>query len=461
VFSLNPVPGALDLLVSSELLETARQIHHATSDRTQVISSLARTLTTAEKMVPGDGRQGSDALADTVRAMSAEAQLLDMNRLAREAGTVMSAVMFGAIAGSGVLPFERAAYRATIEAGGKGVAPSLRGFDAGCDAVRELRAERAAVQAAIASVQAPATPAPPASYADFPPATHDILALGHARMLDYQDAAYADLYAQRLMRVLAAERAGDPAGKNGFAATRETARWLALWMAFDDIVRVADLKSRASRFDRVTREVGAEPGDVLRIFDHFKPGVPEFAGLLPQRLAEALTRWDRRRVLRGRAPFAIPLKLRSDSVFGLLTLRALAACKRLRRHGSRHAIEQAMIERWLAAIERGARTHAALGREIAACGRLIKGYGTTNERGKASLLHVIDHLAETSAFATVEARCAAIAAARDAALADDAGKALDRVLQEHGAPPRPIREQPVTWVTRRPGGSAERPRKTA
>ncbi|MBC7600047.1 MAG: indolepyruvate oxidoreductase, partial [Polaromonas sp.] len=58
VFSLNPVPGALDGLVSSELLETARQVGNgmASPARTLVISSSSRTLTTAERMVPGDGR---------------------------------------------------------------------------------------------------------------------------------------------------------------------------------------------------------------------------------------------------------------------------------------------------------------------------------------------------------------------------------------------------------------------
>jgi ferredoxin len=58
VFSLNPVPGALDAMVSSELLETARQIGNGMTspDRTLVITSSARTLTTQERMQMGDGR---------------------------------------------------------------------------------------------------------------------------------------------------------------------------------------------------------------------------------------------------------------------------------------------------------------------------------------------------------------------------------------------------------------------
>jgi len=458
VFSLSPVPGALDLMVSSELLETVRQLGNGMGnpERTQVISSRSRSLTTAEKMQPADGRASSEALMQVVRDHSREAQLFDMAELAQRAGTVISAVLFGAIAASGVLPFEREAYRRTIRAAGTGVEPSLRGFDAAFDAVTTLRAERVAVFEAIAGAAPAPTPSPalPPALRDLPPATHAFAALGHARVLEYQDAAYARLYVERLQRVLAAERAGDPGATNGFATTRETARHLALWMAFDDIVRVAELKCRVSRFARVRAEVKAGDADLLRIVDHFKPGVPEFAALLPRPLADALTRWDRRRVARGRPPFAIALKVSTHTLTGLLALRGLAALKGWRRRGARFAAEQAMIDRWLAAVESGAHEHPALGRELAECGRLIKGYGATNDRGKENLLHVVEHLARAAPFDSAGQRASAIAAARAAALADDAGVALDQTLQRFGAPARAVKEHPIRWVRQRPGGRA-------
>ena len=91
-----------------------------------------------------------------------------------------------------------------------------------------------------------------------------------------------------------------------------------------------------------------------------------------------------------------------------------------------------------------------MGFELAECGRLIKGYGATNERGKDNLLHVLDHLATAAPFETPVLRAAAIRAARIAALADDAGKALDQALLSHGAPSRPVKEQPIRWVRARP-----------
>ena len=440
VFGLNPLPGRLDALVSSELLETGRQIGNGlTSDtHTLVITSSSRTLTTAEKMVMGDGRRDSAELQQLVRDHSRAHHVLDMAALTREAGTIVSAVMLGAIAASGLLPFARADYEAVI--GPKDKA-SLKGFALAFDAVTAQRGQAAYVQAVLDGDQAPrvALPTLPEALArDFPPAVHDIVALGHARACEYQDASYGERYAARLQRVLAAERAGDPGGAHGFATTRETARWLALWMAFDDIVRVADLKSRASRRQRVAGEVKLAAGDLLRVYDHFKPGAAEFAAMLPQGLARRVLAWDAKRQAGGKAAWALPLKIASHGVFGLLALRSLAAMKRLRPLGQRFATEQALIDRWLDAVVSGAQADATLGLELARCGQLIKGYGSTNERGKDNLLHIVDHLAQAG-------RAEAVAQARTAALSDEAGKALDQALQRHGAPARPLKPQPIRW----------------
>jgi indolepyruvate ferredoxin oxidoreductase beta subunit len=475
VFSLNPVPGALDGLVSSELLETARQVGNGmpSPQRTLIISSNSRTLTTAERMVPGDGRTDHAPLVQAIETQSRASCVFDMGAMAKDCGTVVSAVMLGAIAGSGLLPFARQAYEDAIRHGGRGAEASLRGFDrAFAEVKREASARLASPDALSTKAALPPGGAPSAEQlafvnnlllnkepppitsqrlqADlahiFPPPVHDMLALGHARMLDYQGRSYADLYVQRLQRVLRAEQQADPTAAQCYATTREMARWLALWMAFDDIVRVADLKSSASRWQRVQGEVKVGDGDLLQVYDHFKPGAPEFAALLPKGLAAHVTRWDRKRVASGKAPWAMPLKVGTHSVFGMLSLRLLANLKWLRVRGSRYATEQALITQWLDGVVRGTQTHWQLGHEIALCGRLIKGYGSTNERGKDNLMHVLDHLATGASFTSNESRAAAIAQAREAALLDEAGKALDQALIQHGAPARPVKAQPIRWV---------------
>lgn len=437
VFSLNPVPGAIDLLVSSELLETLRQagLGMVSPQRTRVISSTARALTVAEKMQPGDGRVDSTRLVAALQQQARSLELLEVDALARQSGTAVSAVLLGAIGASGALPIARSVYEQTIRAGGKGVEASLRGFATAWDLIARRQAQLAQVQAALE----PAPPAPPP----------DLRALARQRLTDYQDAAYAALYDQRLARIEAAERQADPGGVHGAALTQETVRWLALWMAYDDIVRVAAAKLAASRLQRVRREVGAEPGDIVQVYDHFKPGVAEFAGLLPDALAQRLLAWDRARTGRGLEPWALPLRVGAHTVSGALALRLLASARALRRHGSRYAAEQSLIERWLDAVERGTHRDWSLGHELAQCGRLVKGYGSTNERGKAQLLHIVDHLAFAEG-----AGAPAVRAARLAALSDGGGQALDRTLADFGAPPRPVPEQAVRWYRRPPASGS-------
>jgi indolepyruvate ferredoxin oxidoreductase beta subunit len=455
VLGLYPVPGRLDALLSSELLETVRQISlgHASRDRTLVLSSSARALTTMEKMQMGDGRRDAQGLMQLVAAHSHTHHIVDMAELTRQAGTIVSAVMLGSIAASGLLPMRREDYEEILKEGGATAKASLRGFALGYDAVSQQRTQANYLEQVLApppaKVQAPAASAPalPAAVvAAFPSVLHEIIALGHARLVEYQNHAYAQLYIERLLQVLRAEQTSDPQGTRGWAVTREMARWLALWMAFDDIIRVADLKSRASRWQRVVGEVKAGHDDLLKLYDHFKPGVPEFAALLPQGPANRLLAWDRKRVLAGKTPWALPLKIGTHSVFGMIALRGLASFRWLRPHGSRYATEQQLIEQWLATVVHGTARHWATGHEIALCGRLIKGYGSTNERGKDNLLHVVQHLAPATHFADDAARAAAIAAARTAALADDAGKTLDQTLVQHGVPARPVKPQPIRWV---------------
>jgi len=446
VFSLNPVPGALDAMISSELLETARQITLGlvSPERTRVFSSSARALTTLERMPMGDGRLDSASLTALVQQFSKEAHVWDFGVMAQANGTMVSAVMLGVIAGSGLLPFERKHFEAALQDSGAHSTASLKGFAAGLARVQNTQALHAMQQ----DDEKALTPTVDKTSAlpSLPPAVGELAALGYSRLYDYQSKVYADLYLSRLQQVLRAEEQADATHTHVYQASRETARWLALWMAFDDIVRVADLKSRASRWQRVAREVKLQEDDLLRLYDHFKPGVPEFAALLPSWLATPLQRWDKRRALSGQPPWALPLKIGTHSVMGMLALRTLASFKWLRPFGSRFHTEQADITQWLQAVCMGLQQDWSLGHEVAMCGRLIKGYGSTNERGRHNLQHILTHLAASPIHTDAAWRSTAVAQAREAALQDEAGTAMDAKLRGLGVPARPVAEQPLRFV---------------
>lgn len=445
VFSLNPVPGALDALVSTELLETARQISlgMVSHERTRVFSSSSRSLTTRERMPLGDGRLDSTKLLELVQQFALEAQVWDFSAMAKAHGTMVSAIMLGVIAASGLFPMAREHYEAAIGEGPHSQ-PSLRGFAAAyarCQthqAVLAMRHDDEA-QPRTQTTHEPALQALPAQ-------VRELAELGFARLCDYQSRAYAELYVQRLQRVLDAENTIDPTQQHGHAATREMARWLALWMAFDDIVRVADLKSRASRQQRVAQEVKQQPDELLRVYEHFKPGIPELAALLPARIAHRLVHWDKARVAQGREPLAWAIKVGSHTVWGMLALRLLAGLRGLRPHGSRFALEQHDIDAWLNSVCRGLQEDWTLGHELALCGRLIKGYGSTNERAKRHLQHILQTFGHTHTEHTNAWRADAVRQTREAALSDEAGTALDQRLLALGVPKRPVTEHPLRFV---------------
>ncbi|MCC6611799.1 MAG: indolepyruvate oxidoreductase subunit beta family protein [Burkholderiales bacterium] len=430
VLALTPSPGNVDLMVASEFVEAGRamQAGYVSPDRTTLIASTHRVYTVAEKAAMGDGRYDSGRLRKAAEKLAKRAVLFDMAERARQAGTVINAVMFGALAGSGVLPFGREACEAAIRKQGKGTEASLRGFAAGYD---------------YAAGTAPAAPAGEEKVwrgqaaervrTAFPPETHRILEEGVARLVDYQDRAYADLYVNRLAPILAADKRSGGAA-SGYRLTNETGRFLALWMSYEDIIRVADLKTRRARFERVRAEVGAKPDEPVVIVEYLKPGIEEACSILPRAIARPLLAWAERN---GRT-LNVGMHLKTTTLSGYLLMRSLAWLRPLRRMTSRYGEEQERIDRWLAAVAKAAATDGALALEVAECARLVKGYGDTHRRGWGNFERILATLIEVEPELSAADRAAAIRKARLAALADPEGKAL---AKEIGA------AKPVVWLS--------------
>ena len=407
VMSLTPSPGNVDVMVASELLEAGRAMQNGfvTPERTALIASTHRIYATAEKMQMADGRYSSERVLAAAKELARQAVLFDMRQLAEENGTVINAVLFGAMAGSGALPLAREACEAAIRRSGKGAEASLRGFAAGYD------------------IAAGGRQAPAAAPRALPPGTREILDLGEARLRDYQGEAYAGLYRARIATLGDA----DP------ALVGETGRQLALWMSYEDIIRVADLKTRRARFARVRKEAGAQDGEPVVVIDYLKPGLEEVASLLPAALGRRLLDWAGRR---GKLDaFNVGMHVKTSGIGGYLLVRALAWLKPWRPRSLRYAEEQALIERWLAAVRAAAPRSTPLALEVAECAGLLKGYGETHRRGRSSFLAILDALVENPATADPAAQAAAIRRARTAALADPEQKALELSLG-----------RPVTWL---------------
>ncbi len=397
VLSLMPAPGGVDIALGAELMEAGRSILRGlvSPDRTTLIASSHRAYAVQEKMAPGDGIGDGDKVLDAALASAKRFIAFDMAELAEENGSAISAVLFGALAGSGALPFDRAAYEATISATGVGVEPSRRAFAAGYDrAADEARSGQPARMPSQAGagkryprLQPIGNPAFDALVAQartaFPEPVHAMLAAGLHKVVDFQDPAYGREYLDLVASFLAFERGGPP------ALTLAAAKYIAVAMAYDDVIRVADLKTRASRFARVRAEVGVRPGQPVYTTEFMHPRMEEVAGTLPRRLGlwlESKPRlWRRldRVVNRGR-------RVRTGTIRWFLPLYIIAGLRRYRRGTLRHSFEVAHRDAWLDAARNAAETDTALATEILEARRLVKGYSHTHARGQSKFDQVVD-----------------------------------------------------------------------
>ena len=437
VMALYPQVGDIDLMVATELVEAGRacQSGFVSPDRTTLIASMHRFYLIDEKIGMGDSRLETARVEATVRQLAKRAILGDFAQAARDSGTVINAVLVGAIAGTGLLPLPVEALERAIREEGKSVDANLRGFQYG---LKIARGEIVELRPASRPASPPPAPTPAAALEalrdrvvrDLPTVAQEIVNEGAARCFDYQDSAYAALYLDRLDKVWTAERG---TGGDG-SLVKEVGRHLALWMSYEDVIRVAQIKTRANRLQKVNRGSGAKGEQPVIVTEFLKPGIDELASILPPALGRRLVGWAERTNSHNR--FNVGLHIRTSTVLGFALLRLMASLKGWRRRGYRFGVEQQGIERWLDAIRTAAGKDKAVALEIAECARLIKGYSDTHRRGTGNFRRIMETLV-TPALAASNVRpdfyanaAAAIATARKAALADPEGQTLDRTLAQ-------------------------------
>jgi indolepyruvate ferredoxin oxidoreductase beta subunit len=432
VLALMPVPGEVDVVIASELMEAGRAITRGlvTSDRTTLIASTNRVYSMTEKIAMGDGRADNDVF---LRSGSAAAKIFiqrDFAGLADQNHSVISATLFGALAASGTLPFERRQFESAIERSGISVASSLKAFAAG------FAAAGSEAPATETASSAPAAPGPDLQAlaarvsAEFPSESRTILLAGIERLADYQDVAYATAYLDRLLPIRdLVQRRQSEGHKESSTLLTETARYLALWMSYEDAIRVADLKTRRTRFERVHADARVAGDQLLRINEFLHPRVEEFADIMPAALGAWLirTNWATRLVNRF---FGQGKVLKTTSLFGFLQLYWLASLRRWRPKTLRFQREQQRISDWLEQVKDVAKTDYALALEVAECPRLVKGYGDTYLLGSRNFAFLMCALPLVRQLDNAAARLKTL---RETALADDTGTKLERALSELNA----------------------------
>ncbi len=442
VLSLMPVPGEVDLVVASELMEAGRALQRGlvTPERSTLIASTHRVFSMTEKIAMGDGRVDSEKLLRLCQAQALRFIGHDFSAMAQQQGSVVSASLFGAMAACAVLPFTREHFQAAIRDAGVGVESSLAafesGFSAGLSASIASDVDKSVLDGGPTPRAAQGLNSPVVKLGSrlevlrprieaLPIRAHATLASAVTKCCDYQDLNYARLYLDRVEALWKTFSPND-------VLLEETVRGLALWMTYEDIVRVADLKIRSSRFKRVAHEVGLKEQQVLEIREYLHPRFEEVADSLPRSLGAWLMRSKFLQSLMR--PFLGEGKvLETSSLRGFMQLYLVAAARRWRPGSLRFANEHREMMRWCSEIEALSANRPLLALELARAQRLIKGYSDTQQRGKLNfetLLRSLPFLKNDSEQDLVSAQN--LKRLADAALADDVGAGLIAALRALG-----------------------------
>jgi indolepyruvate ferredoxin oxidoreductase beta subunit len=477
VLGVFPTPGEVDIVIASELMEAGRAVQRGfcTPDRTMLIASTNRVYSIDEKMAMGDGRVDSDALLSAARRRSKRLISADFMAMADAARSVISAALFGALAGSGALPFSRAQFEQQLRAFGKGAEQSLRAFaagfdaaglDAGLDAAGFDGASRHAAGRHAAGPSGPPAPARNGKPVDIaigsrpvsaqerkqaqeaqrnataatdpgalvgpalrplagqvsalPAAARSMILHGLVRTAVYQDLAYARRYLDRVGELAAV----DPDADGDARLTVEAARQVALWMCYQDTIQVALQKTRQHRMSRIRDEARAEPDQLIRVHEYLHPRIDEITDTLPAGLGATLRHSKAFQRLVA-AVTGNGMTVTTSSVTGYTALAITARLRPVRPRSLRFRDEQAAIDQWLDAALSAADSDAGLAREILACQGVLKGYGATHAHGKDSFAKLMGAARALSGRPGAAARLARL---REAALGDENGTAMEAEL---------------------------------
>ena len=227
-------------------------------------------------------------------------------------------------------------------------------------------------------------------------------------LIDYQGPSYAHLYVDRLRRFVGKQGVDD-------AMLTDIARLMAVRMAYEDPIRIAQLK--LTELDQASGNP-ARPAVDVRKFT-----LEELIGALPAAIAEYVldaldwAGWTNKRV---------SIRFSTASRFGIRRLKIEAGLRRWRLLSVRYGKERVWVERWLHMIDRSLTKQPQAAPAIVQTATMIEGYGDVYRQGLADWNAIIDGLVKPTfdgvlalsdlGNAVTEARAAALPDPRQAAL---------------------------------------------
>jgi len=390
VLAQMPAPEDVDIVMATELIEAGRAIQRGfVSKKTTLIFSTHRNLAIQEKEKPGDGILDGTSIFELARKYAKTSVYANLKELADHNKSVISATLFGALAASDALPFRVDQFEETIKEGGVSVPTSLAAFKAafGIVGLSQSAKEASPYIPDLKPASFEKMPAQTKSKklndllidikTNFPENTHAVLYAGIKHLIEWANVAWAKAY---LNQVKAIQQVDVVFPNKHNQLTQAVARYLALAMAYDDLVHVADVKTRGERWDTVYEQVGAKKGEIVKTVDYFHPRFEEVYGFMPVKLGKKLEksasaqRFFTKYLDKDR-------RMNTHNVFWFFVLYSLGGLKGYRKKTLRHAEEMENIDGWITRILAVVSTNYELAVQLARTYRLKKGYGDTYARG--------------------------------------------------------------------------------
>jgi hypothetical protein len=245
---------------------------------------------------------------------------------------------------------------------------------------------------------------PPSLPDGLPDSVSSIVEDGISLLMDYQGAAYARLYVERLQRFVGRVDVSP-------AMLTEIARLLASRMAYQDAIRIA--QSKLAQFN----QTGVRSVENVRLrFDELVDALPAVAAD-PVLTVLGQLGWLHKQV-------SIPFS--TASLWGIRRLKMEAWLRRWRLFSIRYGEERVWVERWLHMIARCLAKQPQSVSAVIQTATMVQGYGDAYRQGLADWHAIIDALAKPAfdgalplsdlASAIVEARAAAMPDPRQASL---------------------------------------------
>ncbi len=394
VFSQHPVPGEVDLIIAQEFLELARVLQEGYgSPRTKIVASTHRVYTVGEKTPAWDGPVPMETLYAAAHSLSEEFIGFNAVELAQRNGLdelAVNAVLLGALCASKALPISDAAYEKAIVR--VGIAPEMnqRAFEVGRRFVESGGHKREEFLPAepwedvvVARAQKLPRRVRPAFRALVTPlpgrygqALAKVLVEAIWRLADYQDLAYARAFLATVQQIHDLDQSLRPEGPPQL--TEVFAKGLGTWMAYEDGIRVAQLKTRSERFQSIRARLGVQPDQVYEVHEFLKPDAEEVYGILPTWVVDPLLAVGAvRRFLQGRYVAQHP---KTTSLRGILRLKMLLLLRPFRRSSWRYRKEHALMHQYVRRVKEAAAVDYRVACLMARTGQMVKGYGDTRRK---------------------------------------------------------------------------------